>query len=54
MKLSIYKWYKLFREASCIYKGRKPGRLTANEAKASEVGAVFEIQERQQTICSTV
>jgi len=41
MKLSIEKWYKLFSEASCIYKGRNPGRRTASEAKACEVGAVF-------------
>jgi hypothetical protein len=47
--------FKLFREDFCMYKGRNPGRRTASEAKAGEVERFsFEIQERQQTICSTV
>jgi len=41
MILSVDMWYKLFSEASYIYKGRHPGRQTVSEAKASEVGAAF-------------
>jgi len=45
----------MFSEASCIYKGETPADKQAVKLRRVKPGRLsFEIQERQQTICSTV
>jgi hypothetical protein len=48
-RVSIYSWYKKFKQKGRIYKGKSPGRLSVSDAIVYRVRACFQRSKQKST-----